>query len=114
PLSVIPGAANELLVVEQSNNTVRRIDLNSPGAVTTVAGAAAVPALVNDKGALARFNAPIGLAYDSQSATLYVADQGNNVIRKLTVDDGTASPLAGSGTLGSTDNPAAFARPNGV
>jgi hypothetical protein len=50
---------------------------------------------VNGPAATARFNQPLGLAYDAQDRILYVADTGNNEIRGVR-EDGSAFTLAGA------------------
>lgn len=56
---------------------------------------------INGPAATAEFNSPRGLAFDSQG-NLYVGDQGNNVIRKIT-PSGTVSTFCGNGTAGYKD-----------
>ena len=66
-------------------------------------------------GSAASFNYPEGIAIDS-NGTLYVADAGNNRIRKISVL-GNATTLAGSGDYGFADgveSAAMFKAPNGV
>src|SRR6185295_7293190 len=67
-------------------------------------------------GAAARFSFPLGIATDS-AGNVYVADNGNSTIRKIT-PAGAVTPLAGTaGVGGSTDatGPAAsFGGPAGV
>ena len=84
--------------------------------MATFAGLAGVPGATNGTADIARFRAPNGLAMDS-SNNLYVADTGNNVIRKIT-SDGVVSTFAGSaGKTGSADKTgtaATFNSPIGV
>ncbi len=64
---------------------------------------------------LASFNAPTGLAVDV-AGNIYVADYGNNLIRKITTN-GTVSTLAGTGNQGSIDgqgNQASFNGPTSL
>ncbi len=65
----------------------------------------------NGVGKEALLNQPNGLAVDAQG-NLYIADQGNNCIRKVT-PDGAVSVYAGSKTSGFKDGPASEARFNG-
>ncbi len=63
--------------------SVRRMDLNT-NAVVTIAGDMATTGFADGVGAAARFTAAFGIARDSRNGALYVADQGNFAIRKLT------------------------------
>jgi len=65
----------------------------------------------NGIGKDALLNQPNGLAVDKQG-NLYIADQGNNCIRKVT-PDGVVTVYAGSRTAGFKDGPANQARFNG-
>lgn len=92
-----------LLVADQNNNVIRRVTL--AGVVTTFAGAMAnAPAAAgNSNGpvASASFNAPEALGISGD--TVYVADQGNHLIRKIA--GGVVSTQAGNGTAGFVDAP---------
>ena len=61
----------------------------------------------------ATLNTPVGLAVD-KSGNLYIADQGNNVVRKVSAG-GTITTFAGKGTQGYSGNggPATSAQLNG-
>ncbi len=97
------------------NGTVRKI--TSAGVVTTLAGLAGAQGINDGTGTAARFGFQVaGVAVDS-SGNLYVADQGNSAIRKVT-PTGVVTTLAGlAGSPGSADGTATAARfnfPQGV
>lgn len=106
-----------LYVSEQDNNRIRKIVI-ATGVVTTLAGTGARGA-ADGPGNEATFNNPLGLATDG--ANLYVADSGNNKIRKIEIATGAVSSLTGetdkAGTAGATDGAggsATFSRPSGI
>lgn len=81
PTGLALDARGRLYVSDAGNNRVRRIDRD--GTVTTVAGNG-VKGFGGDGGPAtrAKLDAPIGPAIDS-AGNLYVADQGNNRIRRV-------------------------------
>ena len=82
--------------------------------VTTLAGYGSFGYL-DGSGVTARFNLPTGVAVDS-AGFVYVADQSNHVIRKITAS-GVVTTVAGSGNAGfagGTGTAAAFRNPSGV
>lgn len=85
---------------------VRRVDLTT-GIITTVAGTG-VPGYSGDGGpaTAAQLDSPQRLAIDS-TGTVYVADTGNNVVRRIDPLTGTISTIAGTGTAGLSGNGAA-------
>jgi hypothetical protein len=93
-----------------ANNTIRKI--TPDGVVSTLAGTAGQTGSNDGAGAEAQFNNPQSVAVDA-SGNLYVADFGNNTIRKIT-PDGVVSTFAGTaGQAGSLDGTGAAARFNG-
>lgn len=79
------------------------------GAVVVLAGDATASGSTDDQGAAARFNGPRGLVADA-AGNLYVADEFNYVIRKVT-PDGLVTTFAGlAGASGSIDGAASQAR----
>ncbi len=87
-----------------------RIQKISPeGALATLAGGK--EGFLDGTGATASFNSPSGLAIDN-AGNLYVADTANSRIRKVSVE-GQVTTVAGDGTAGYRDGPAAQAQFNG-
>ena len=81
------------------------------GAVTTLAGSPSSRGTADGQGAAARFYDPVGVGTDS-SGNIYVADSGNNTVRKVT-PAGVVTTLAGlARTAGSSDGTGTAARFN--
>ena len=104
--------AGNLYVADCYNNMIRKI--TPDGLVSTFAGHVLKGA--NDgKGKAASFSHPDGLAADT-AGNVYVADVGNNKIRKIT-PAGVVTTIAGTGIRGGANGPgktASFYRPFGV
>jgi hypothetical protein len=86
----------------------------SPYYVTILAGANN-SAFQDGTGSNARFGLPIGIT--GSGNYLYVADEQNSAIRKVTISDGTVVTLAGNGTPGYKDGltvNARFRAPAGI
>ncbi|MFA6958649.1 MAG: NHL repeat-containing protein [Thermoanaerobaculia bacterium] len=100
PTDVELDAGGNLVVTDSYNNTVRTV---TPGGnVTTLAGLAGASGSANGQGSAARFNLPSYLAI-GPGGDVYVSDQYNFTVRRIT-PDGTVSILAGSsGQQGSAD-----------
>jgi sugar lactone lactonase YvrE len=101
PYGVAVDASGNVFVADYSNHRIRRIAAGT-GTVTTLAGNGTA-GLVNGAPATAQFNFPRGVAVDA-SGNVYVADQSNNVIRRIAAGTGTVTTLAGSGVAGFADN----------
>ena len=105
-------SGNNLYVSDNNNFAIRKISL-STGAVTTLAGGTQGSA--DGIGAAARFNFPGCLTTDGTN--LYLADNSNNEIRKITIDTGKVTTLAGStspGNSNGTGSSASFNCPWGI
>jgi hypothetical protein len=91
---------SNLYIADTGNNTIRKI---SPSAVvTTIAGQAGITGNINANGTNATFHTPTGIGVDG-SGNLYVSDQVNRTIRKIT-PDGTVSVFAGSQSVQGTND----------
>jgi sugar lactone lactonase YvrE len=105
---VLDGSGN-LLVADTNNHTIRKI--TPAGVVTTVAGLANTSGSADGTGSAARFNGPTGLAFDV-AGNLYISDERNNTLRKMT-PAGVVTTVAGlAGTPGSSDGTGSAARFN--
>ncbi len=106
--------AGNVYVADTVNNVIRKI--TSLAVVSTIAGEAGVSGTNDGAGSEAEFSGPTGVAADG-AGNVYVADFGNNTIRKIT-PAGLVSTLAGlagtSGTNDGTNSFALFQNPMGV
>ena len=98
PAGIAVDIAGNLLITDQGNHVIRKIDPS--GIVTTFAGTGTAG---NTDGSLttASFNSPEGIAIDP-GGNLYIADRGNHSIRKIT-PAGIVSTIAGTGSAGYLD-----------
>jgi len=101
PIAIAVDGAGNIYVADLGNNLVRKININ--GIVTTLAGSGAEGA-ANGAGSNASFSAPSGIAVDA-AGNAYVADYGNNLIRKIS-PQGLVTTLAGADRdIGYFDSP---------
>ncbi|MBI4625811.1 MAG: hypothetical protein HY736_21645, partial [Verrucomicrobia bacterium] len=113
PTSVAVDAGGNVFVADPNNSTIRKI--TAAGVVTTLAGLAGPSGIgsADGTGGAARFNFPNGVAVDG-SGNVFVADSGNNMIRRIT-PDGVVTTLAGTAGgigIGSADGIGSAARFN--
>jgi uncharacterized protein (TIGR03437 family) len=96
PTGVAVDSAGNVYIADQGDNVIRVVAPNG-GAVATVAGTGA-PGYTGDNGPAvgAELNQPADVVIAS-NGDLYIADQGNNAIRKVTAATGIISTLAGNG-----------------
>jgi streptogramin lyase len=81
PNGVAVDTNRNVYVADSSDFTIRKV--TPAGVVTTLAGLAGNAGSANGTGSAARFNYPLGVAVDT-NGNVYVADWGNNSIRKVT------------------------------
>lgn len=112
PHGLAVDAAGNTYVADLGNNVIRKI--TPAGVVSTFAGSG-VAGFTNATGTAATFNNPSGIAADA-AGNVYVADYGNNAIRKIT-SAGVVTTLAGyksGGFRNGTGTAAGFKNPNGL
>lgn len=90
PGALTVDADGNVYVADTKNDVIRKV--TQAGAVTTIAGTKGATGLVNGAETAALFNSPSGITIDP-NGDLYVADAGNNVIRKIT-SAGVVSTIA--------------------
>jgi serine/threonine-protein kinase len=112
PCALAVDAAGNVYVADAANNLIRKID--PLGRVTTLAGSGAVGS-ADGAGTAASFSFPQGIAVDN-TGTVYIADTGNDLIRKIT-PGGNVSTIAGkvaAGSANGTGTLATFDIPQGI
>jgi sugar lactone lactonase YvrE len=121
PEAIAVDSSGRLYVTDRLNFTVREVSPSGTNWVTsTLAGTASIyGGFVDGPNGDAEFNLPWGIARHS-GGNLYVADWGNNAIRRISPvgPDWVTSTVAGfSGARGTNDGPASQAKfysPNGI
>jgi sugar lactone lactonase YvrE len=141
PQGVALDAKGNLWVADAGNHTIRRINL-ATGIVTTVAGRAGAPGVVDGTGTAARFNSPAGIAVEVETAaqalqrqlhgtppppvSVIVADSGNGRIRRVKETGEVVTVRTNASSVSSLVNarlsaratgdpaPAIFSTPTGV
>ena len=100
-------ASGNLYVAHTESHTIRKM---TPGGVlSTLAGSAGSRGSADGSGSAARFDNPWGLAVDT-AGNVYVADSGNNTIRKITPAAVVSTFAGSSGPGGHADGRGAEAR----
>ena len=119
PEDIAVDAHTNLYIADSTNNLIRELAYNGTNWISSTLAGSGIFGINDGPGVLAEFGAPGGIAVDI-SNNLYVADTGNQTIRKLTFDGtnwmvttlggqpGTAGHASGYGAS------ALFANPKGV
>ncbi len=109
PAGVAIDSQGNLYVADSGNNLIRQI--NSARLVTTLAGGDTTGVAINGTGINASFFDPLAVAVDA-SDNVYVADAGDNAIRKVT-SAGVVTTFAQNNSADST-TASLFVNPSGV
>ncbi len=99
PSAILVDGAGNIYFTESGNSTVREI-VKATGILVTIAGTGTA-GYSGDGGpaSAAALNQPEGIAFDALG-DLYIADTGNNVLRRIDAASGNISTVAGSLTAG--------------
>ncbi len=94
PENLAIGPSGEIYVTDRLNHRIRKI--TPDGQVSTIAGTGK-PGFKDGPGNQAEFFQPVGITVDAKG-NIYVADMGNQRIRKIT-PDGVVTTIAGNPTI---------------
>jgi sugar lactone lactonase YvrE len=101
PQDLAVAANGDLYIADTGNHSIRKVAA-ATGLITTIAGSGA-PGSLGDGGlaTLARLSSPSGIAL-AANGDFYIADRGNNKIRRVLALTGIITTFAGTGTAGYT------------
>jgi sugar lactone lactonase YvrE len=99
PTTITLDGAGNMYIADRYHNRIRKVTASN-NVISTIAGNGD-PAYSGDNGPAlnATINTPWGLALDG-AGNLYIADTGNNVIRKIWAANGIITTVVGSGAPG--------------
>jgi uncharacterized protein (TIGR03437 family) len=98
PAGVTVDSSGNIYIADTGNHRVRRVAANT-GVITTVAGTGTAGYSGDGVATATQLNSPSGVAVDG-SGNIYIADTGNNRIRRIELSTGTLSTIAGTGVAG--------------
>jgi hypothetical protein len=123
PYGIAVNSQNVLYVADWGNHAIREVKVSgSNWVVSTIAGLSGTMGSTDGRGATAEFNFPNGIAADTEGF-LYVTDQSNHTIRRLTPPataggDWSVSTIGGlalqSGSADGAGSNARFNKPWGI
>jgi hypothetical protein len=119
PYAIAADGAGNIFFADTGNNAIREINVTT-NKISTIAGIlSGTPGFAGDGAAAtsASLASPQSFAFDA-NGNLYIADTGNNRIRKVDSSTGIITTIAGTGTAGFADSAAAlsgkFNQPTGI
>lgn len=92
PAGICEDEIGNIFITDILNSTIRKLD--PIGNVSTYAGLAGNIGSVNGNASVARFNNPTGVCFNPGDQALYVGDNANHIIRKITNVSSTALTLS--------------------
>ncbi len=106
PTAIAVNTAGDYLIADMNDNRIRKIS-QLTGNLTTVAGNGTAGSSGDGAAATgAELNAPTGVATDA-AGDIYIADQGNSLIRVVAGGNGVIMTVAGGGASAVSSNPIA-------
>jgi DNA-binding beta-propeller fold protein YncE len=107
PNGVSADASGNLFIADKGNNLIRKVNLSS-GVISTIAGNGSA-GFSGDGGQAtsSMLNSPYSVSVDTILGNLYIADQGNNIIRQVVLSSGVITTIAGVGSAGFSGDGAA-------
>ncbi len=100
PTWLAVDAAGNLYISETGSNVIRRVAISSSKAISTVAGSYVSGSSDGTSAVTAQLHTPQGIVVDVDGS-LYIADMGNQKIRRVDPSSGLISTVAGTGEAGS-------------
>ena len=103
PTGLATDSNGNLFIADSANNVIRRVAVSTK-VISTIAGNGT--ALFSGDGSAATsasLSGALGVAVDS-SGNVFIADTGNNRVRKVTASTGIISTVAGNGTTTDSGN----------
>ncbi len=99
PFGIACDLTGNIYIADQYNHRIRKIDASS-GLITTIAGNG-IPGFSGDDSVAtnAKLKVPASVALDD-SGNIYIADQYNNRVRKVSVSNNIITTIAGTGIAG--------------
>jgi cytochrome c peroxidase len=112
PLDIVADSRGNIYLSDWHHHVVRKFDASS-GKIETIAGIGAPAYTGGGQARDSGLSTPLGMSLDNND-NLYIADYGNNMIRRIDAQTGEISTVAGTGQRGFSGDGelAVFARLN--
>jgi cytochrome c peroxidase len=98
PLDIVADSRGNIYLSDWHNGVVRKVDVSS-GTIETIAGIGSRANTPRVPARRVNLSVPLGLSLDNND-NLYIADYGNNMIRRIDAQTGEILTVAGTGQRG--------------